>query len=225
MKEASYYHLLKPWFVVKLVLNQICYLEMDFFKSTPFFYTLFEWLDGYIENIDPRSLDNINSGNLDLAGQLFHLRYMSWHCIEPAAKLISGIFENIYRKIPSVESRYRILNDCLDSSEDLEVYDYVSVGSLLLSLYSEEVRKEILLKKRDSIFYNKSVYMKILNILKKSTQQGYVNLIEGIKSLCQMTVIVINHEFYPAVDSGEGESKTERKGARLRIASIQEDLA
>jgi hypothetical protein len=158
MKENSYYHLLKPWFVVKLILNQICYLEIDFFKSTPFFYTLFEWLNGYIENIDPRSLDNINSGNLDLAGQLFHLRYMSWHCIEPAAKQISNLFEQIYRKIPSIESRYRILNDCLEGHDELQVYDYVSVGPLLLSLYSEEVRKEIVLNKRDSIFYNKSLY-------------------------------------------------------------------
>ena len=68
MREPSYFHLLKPWFVVKLILNQICYLEMDFFKSTPYFYQLFEWLDKYLDRIDPRSLDNINSGNLDLAG-------------------------------------------------------------------------------------------------------------------------------------------------------------
>jgi hypothetical protein len=227
MKEASYFHLLKPWFVVKSILNQICYLEMDFFKSTPFFYTLFEWLNKYVDEIDPRDLDNINSGNLDLAGQLFHLRYMTWHCIEPAAKLVSSLFEKIYRKIPSIDSRYRILNDCLDSSEDLEVYEFVKVGSLLFSLYSEEVRKELVLNKRDSIFYNKSIYLKILEILKKSTQLGYINLIDGIKSLCEMTVIVIGHDFYPKVDQGEGSVNPsgEQRGSSLRIASIQKDLA
>jgi len=69
---------MKPWFVVKSILNQVCYLEMDFYKSGPYFVKLFEWLDAYIEKLGLRSLDNINSGNLDLAGQLFHIRNLTW---------------------------------------------------------------------------------------------------------------------------------------------------
>lgn len=143
MGESSYFHLMKPWFVVKSILNQVCYLELDFYRSGPFFSKLFEWLNSYIEKLGLRSLDNINSGNLDLAGQLYHLRNLTWQTQESFTKTVASIFEKLFQKIPDINSRYRILNDCLESTTEIQFHEFISIASLILRLYSEEVKKEL----------------------------------------------------------------------------------
>jgi hypothetical protein len=69
------------------------------------------------------------------------------------------------------------------------------------------------------------LYLKILQILRKSNQQGYVNLIEGLKSFCEVTVHILGHDFYTQDGSESKNQSTEivsdERGAPLRIASIK----
>ena len=194
IKDVSYFHLMEPWHVVKQILNLICFLEIDFFQSTPFFSQLFKFLLNFIKEKKLKILSNTNLGNLALDDLLKNLKHMAWNqhsFTEQVSKQIAEIFNELYSKIDSPLTRYNTLKRCIEPYQNLTLEHFNDVGEEILKILCSEVAKALASGDQNSHFFKMGIFKSTLKMLKSCRKERLVILADGIVELVKIGALVI----------------------------------
>ena len=198
---------------MKLCLIHFNDLDEKYYGSANYFNPLFEFITAFVEEKDPRALDNPNTNNHRLAQIILSLRYLTLHANEKTAENIKKLFSVLYPKIDSQMARFRILNDIITSPSDYGLSRFRSLGSEVIHTYTIEVRKEIARDQKSSLFYRKDIFDSIYLVLDTCEKEGYLLLVEGIKSF----LTLINTIFELVWEEGQLKNPA-------RLASIKKSM-